>query len=86
MSDLLDSRHHVLRRSLGRSLFSKKLGFAEATTKARFPEKFEVLLNQHIQRHLRICMATVALGRKEVEERVIELYKPAFNAKGRRQE
>lgn len=85
MSDLLDSRHHVLRRSLGRSLFSKRRGFAEATTKVKFPEQFEILLNRHIERHVRICIVAVVLGRKEIEERLIELHKPTFNAKGLRQ-
>ena len=85
MSDMLDSRRHVLRRSLGRSLFSKRRGFVAATAKDKFPQRFEDLLNHYIQRRLRICMAPVVLGRKELEERLIDLHDPKFNKKKRRE-
>jgi len=84
MSDLLDSRHHVLRRNLGLELFGKDAGFEPATTHKRFPPEFEERLNKYIQMKLKICLASAALGRKEIEESLIDRYKPIYNRKGRR--
>lgn len=68
MNDLLDSRHHTIRRTIGKNLFSKQKGFIQATNKIKFPAKFEILLNEYISKHLKIAYLKVKLGRKELEE------------------
>lgn len=68
MNDLLDSRHHTIRRTIGKKLFSTHKGFIQATTRIKFPDEFEVLVNKHICNKLKIAYLTVELGRKELEE------------------
>jgi hypothetical protein len=84
MTDMLDSRHHVLRRNLGAALYEKEPEFEQASTKTKFPSQLEARLNEYIQSNLKICVVTVALGRKEIEERLIEKHDPVHNRKGRR--
>jgi len=68
MNDLLDSRHHTIRRTIGKNLFSNLKGFIQATTKVKFPDEFEILVNEHICNNLNIAYLAVELGRKELEE------------------
>jgi hypothetical protein len=68
MNDLLDSRHHTLRRTIGHNLFSNTEGYVQATTKLKFPLHIEALLNKHICANLSIAYLTLPLGRKELEE------------------
>ncbi len=68
MYDLLDSRNHSIRRTIGKVLFSDKVGFVQATTKQKFPDQFERMVNDHISNNLKIAFLVVELGRKELEE------------------
>lgn len=68
MNDLLDSRHHTVRRTIGQKLFSTMEGFQKATTKSKFPEHIESLVNEHICTKLSLAFLEVKLGRKELEE------------------
>lgn len=68
MKDLLDSRHHTIRRTIGNKLFSTRNGFIQATTKNKFPEIFETGLNEYITANLKISLLPVSPGRKELEE------------------
>ena len=68
MNDLLDSRHHQIRRTLGSKLFSTYEGFQKATSMNKFPPNIEVLLNNHIATNLSVAYLEVSLGRKELEE------------------
>jgi hypothetical protein len=70
MKDLLDSRHHTVRRTIGKKLFSEIDNFIMATSRIKFPEHIEVLLNAHIRSNLKIAYLEVKLGRKELEERI----------------
>lgn len=84
MRDLLDSRHHTLRRSVGKINFHKENGYKNADTKNKFPEHIEQLVTQYITDKFRLCHLAVSLGRKELEERIISKYKPQYNQKGQR--
>ncbi len=68
MKDLLDSRHHSLRRTIGLTLFSEVEGFVPATTKKKFPQHIETLDDNHIRNQLKVAYLEVKLGRKELEE------------------
>lgn len=68
MNDLLDRRHHTLRRSIGEKYFSKEDGYIKATTRTKFPVHIKSLVNDHICKRLKIAFLVVPLGRKELEE------------------
>jgi hypothetical protein len=68
MLDLLDSRHHTIRRTIGVNFYSTIEGFVKATTKIKFPEHIELLVNEHICDRLLLAYIEVSLGRKELEE------------------
>lgn len=64
MNDLLDSRHHSIRRTIGKNLFANIAGFVQATTKIKFPDQIETLVNKYITENLKISYLIVPLGRK----------------------
>jgi hypothetical protein len=68
MRDLLDSRNHIVRRTIGATLYSSHAKFQKATASLKFPEVIEALVNNHICGMLRVSYLAVNLGRKELEE------------------
>lgn len=70
MKDLLDSRHHTVRRTIGERFYSSIPGFKKATTKIKFPENIELLVNDHICTKFSLSYLEVRLGRKELEEEI----------------
>lgn len=77
MRDLLDTRHHNLRRHIGYDLFGET-----ASTTKKF--KDEKALNTFIEENIYITCMTVKLGRKELEESLIAKFNPKYNRKGQR--
>ena len=71
MQDLLDSRHHTVRRTIGKRLYSTYERFEQATSRKKFPPNIEQLLNDHISTNLTVVYIEVQLGRKELEELII---------------
>lgn len=86
MKDLLDSRHHTVRRTIGERYFSKIKGFRKATTKLRFPDKIEQMVNDYILKNIKVSHLEVPLGRKELEELIEgEIHKDVrLNKRGKR--
>jgi len=86
MKDLLDSRHHQVRRSLGKHLFSSIEGYKQADSKTKFPSTIEAMLNNHIRSQLEIAHLPVDLGRKELEEFIVRQLKidSLLNHRGQR--
>jgi hypothetical protein len=70
MLDLLDSRQHSVRRTLGARLYGDQEGFVKATASSKFPPQFEQLLNEYITSNLMVAYVVVPIGRKELEELV----------------
>jgi len=68
MLDLLESRQHSVRRTLGSRLYSDQEGFVKATASRKFPPEFEQLLDEYIITNLMVAYVTVPIGRKELEE------------------
>ena len=68
MKDLLDSGHHTVRRTIGERFYFEIEGFVKATSKVKFPDHIEILVNDHICTKLSIAYIEVKLGRKELEE------------------
>jgi hypothetical protein len=84
MMDLRDTRHHTLRRQIGSAKFSDRNGYKPATSRRKFPDSIEGMLNRYIKKNLSVKVLPVVLGRKEIEERLIDDETPRFNIKTRR--
>ncbi|MGH2568656.1 MAG: GIY-YIG nuclease family protein [Bacteroidota bacterium] len=84
MRDLFDTRNHTLRRQLGNTKFRKHPSYQAASSSVKFPDDIEKLLTKFMLKHLKIKALPVLLGRKEIEEHLIDEKKPKYNTKGRR--
>ena len=84
MTDMIDTRNHTLRRNIGNKLYVDVEGFVKATSRRKFIDVIENMLNTHIVENLTVCCIPVALGRKELEEKIQKEFKPEYNQKGLR--
>lgn len=84
MGDLMDTRNHTLRRSIGRVNFSNEDGYNEATTSRKFPSHVEEKVDSWLKLSIEIAVLPMKLGRKELEEKIYRKYKPKYNQKGQR--
>ncbi len=84
MKDMIDTRNHVLRRNIGNKLYSEISGFERATSRRKFIDVIEDMLNSHIKENLTVCCMPVELGRKELEEKIQRDFAPGYNRKGLR--
>lgn len=84
MRDLLDTRNHSLRRIIGSVKFVGQEGYEKSSPSRKFPPKFEEELDQIFEDNFEVSAVALPLGRKELEERLIEKYKPRYNARGKR--
>lgn len=83
LCDLIDTRNHTLRRSLGKGLFSEREGYQDASAKKKFPEHIESLVNSVLTK-MTVAVLPVSLGRSEIEEHLVAKYNPVFNTKSKR--
>ena len=76
----------ITMKHLLKNLFNKKQGFIMGTAKIKFPSKIEILLNKHIQKYFIISFLKINLGRKELEERIVNSMQKEFklNVRGKR--
>ncbi len=86
MNDLLDSRHHTVRRTIGERMFAHYVNFSPATVKTKFPPHIEELVDNHIGSNLSIAFIKLSLGRKELEELIEAEIEKQFglNKRGKR--
>ncbi|GAG99609.1 unnamed protein product [marine sediment metagenome] len=84
MSDFEDSRHHTLRRTIGKKKFEHMEGFEKATTKKKFPEHIEKLVGNYFRENLMVACLPIYFGRKEVEEYIDEKFHPTYHRRKRR--
>ncbi|SER39013.1 GIY-YIG nuclease family protein [Neolewinella agarilytica] len=84
MKDLLDTRNHSLRRTIGNKRFSDKEGYVVGTASKKFPDKFEEKLNRIFEDNFEVSAIVVKIGRKELEERLVEKLKPIYNSREKR--
>jgi len=86
MRDLLDTRNHTFRRQFGSVQFGTHHSYQAASSRTKFPDEIEVLLTDFMLKQLKVKAVPVTLGRKEIEERLIDDVKPRYNIKGKRGE
>jgi len=84
IKDLFDTRNHSLRRTIGNKRFLDVKGYEAGTASKKFPQEFEGELNQILEDNFEISTIVVKIGRKELEERLIEKYQPVYNSRGKR--
>jgi len=84
MNDLRDTRHHALRRNIGKFNFSNERGYNDANSKKKFPEKIERLVDNWLKERIKISALPMKIGRKEFEEWLFEKEELKYNKKGRR--
>lgn len=85
MGDLLNTTNHNFRRQIGKQLFSEREGFVCASSKRKFDPPLEVELCAWIQKNAMVALLPIDFGRKEIEEYLVDRYKPKCNSKCRRQ-
>jgi hypothetical protein len=81
--DMLNSRHHTVRRALGELRFKDVPGYKKATSSIKYPEHIEMLVEKTMK-GFKISVLPILFGRKEFEEYVESKYKPELNRKGKR--
>jgi hypothetical protein len=72
MGDLLNTKNHTLRRSIGERLFSKEKGYQKASSKQSYIPAIEKKLNDYMEANLSVSCMALEIGRKEFEEWAIE--------------
>lgn len=85
ISDMLDSRHHTVRRAIGEKRFSQVVGYEKATSKSKHPEHIEAKVQETISSFV-LSVLPIKIGRKEFEEYIFSKYKPELNRKAKRGE
>ena len=83
LDDARRTYNHTLRRSLGRTRFSKLKHYRPATGSKKFPANIEKRLDD-LMKTLTVSVVPVPFGRTEVEEYMKEKYGPMHNDKYRR--
>lgn len=84
MNDILNTKNHTIRRNFGNALFSEHPKYEKPSSKKGFCNEIEVLLNERIVNDLTISYLLIQLGRKELEEKLFDKYKPKYSIKGKR--
>lgn len=77
--NLLNTRQHTARRTLGEKRLYTVAGFKPASTKNKFPNNIEKLVNEILQT-FKICFLPVSsVDRKELKKYIITTHKPELN-------
>lgn len=83
MNDMRNSQHHTLRRNVGSREFCDVPGFEKASSFRKFPAHIEKMVIEFLS-GMEVKVLPISFGRKEIEEHLIEKYKPIYNQKTRR--
>jgi len=84
MRDILDTRHHTLRRKIGAFNFSDIPEYKKANSKTKFPSIIEDLVSNWMVKKMKLSFIEVRLGRKELEDLIIKKYNPKYNSISKR--
>ncbi len=79
MEALRDTRKHPLRRRIGKQRFRGVEGYETGSSGKPFPPKFETELNRIFEDNFEVAAIVVKIGRKELEERLVEKFNPVYN-------
>jgi len=71
MLDLLNTKNHTVRRSLGKKYFSTHIEYKKASSTVGYALSIELLLNEFINKNLTVAFLEMSLGRKELEDFIV---------------
>ncbi|MCW8332015.1 hypothetical protein MD588_24795 [Photobacterium sp. SDRW27] len=83
MRDVGSTYNHTLRRSIGAENFHGLPDYVPATSKRKFPDHIEALLDEYFS-GLMVSFVEIDFGRTETEEYLVELLSPKYNKKKKR--
>ena len=81
--DMLNSRHHTVRRALGELRFKDVPDYKKATSSIKYPEHIEKMVEETMK-GFKISVLPIPFGRKEFEEYIESKHKPELNRTGKR--
>lgn len=81
LRDLCSTRNHTARRTIGTEQFASHPEYTKPSSKIRFCDNLEELLDQYFSKNLTLAFIEVELGRKELEEMFFKEHKPMHNLK-----
>ena len=76
--------NHTLRRTIGKIRYKNIIGYKEATSYKKFPDHIEKLINRYMS-NLYIVIIPISFGRSEIEEYIVDKYRPIYNNKSKRE-
>lgn len=72
IKDLLNTKHHTLRRSVGEAKFKSHKGYTKADSRNSYGKVIEQKLNKCFKEHFTISYYPILIGRKEFEEWIFD--------------
>jgi hypothetical protein len=78
MGDLTRTLNHTFRRKFGHDKFSTHEQYLKAGSKRKFPDAIEKLLDEEMCK-LSVKTMPVVIGRREIEEAIVQAYAPIYN-------
>ncbi len=84
MKDIFRTMNHSFRRSLGKRKFPEVPGVMDVSSKKNFPLEVETQLTEYMESNLLVKTMPALIGRKEIEEKIIENHATLFNSRSRR--
>ena len=80
MKNVLDTRHHTIRRKIGQFNFSNKTGYVKASSKLKFNSAIEKEVDNWMTDKMKFSFLQINLGRKELEDYISNMHKPKYNS------
>ena len=71
--------NHVLILKIARLLYDEINGPGLAGSRRKFDESHKARSRRWVERHLRVALVDLGIGRKELEERLVQKHSPPFN-------
>ena len=81
--DMLNSRHHTVRRALGELRFKDVPDYKKATSSIKYTAHIENMVEETMK-GFKISVLPIPFGRKEFEEYIESKHKPELNRTGKR--
>ena len=84
MINILDTRHHTIRRKIGKFNFSTNPKYSKAASKPKFLPELEKTINNWMTSKMKLSFLPIYLGRKELEAYITKEHKPKYNSPSKR--
>lgn len=78
LNGILKSKNHAFRINLGKQYFAENPNYTKSSISKEFSDEMQTLINERIIATLTISYILVDLGRRELEERLINKFSPKY--------